>query len=92
MNAKNTDKARPLHLATQKGNHGTMQQFTLSQKCFTIQSLKYVNKLHKIISIRFKLGQETIAKLLVENGAHVNTRNGDGFTALHLAAQYGDVS
>lgn len=35
-------------------------------------------------------GKENIAKLLIENGANVNAKRGDGYTPLHYATEFGN--
>ena len=43
------------------------------------------------LHIACKVGDEEVIKLLVEHGADINARDGDGFTSLHLAAIHGNM-
>lgn len=51
---------------------------------------EYNLNIYRILLLKFGLGTEKVAKLLIDNNADVNARELDGSTPLHWTSEFGN--
>lgn len=92
VDARNDEGDSPLIIAANGGNfHRDCKCFGFICRRYKFPSYKFILKYEHYDEHSFWLGNGAVAELLIGYGADVNLTNNVGLTALHQAAEHGEL-